>query len=50
MEVKNLQINRGVVSPADISMDITRLVELLGKKPSSFHDGVKATLETIPVS
>ncbi|XP_078148508.1 NAD(P)-binding Rossmann-fold superfamily protein [Carex rostrata] len=43
-------INRGVVSPADISMDITRLVELLGKKPSSFHDGVKATLETIPIS
>ncbi|KAJ1694601.1 hypothetical protein LUZ63_011299 [Rhynchospora breviuscula] len=43
-------VNRGVLSPADISMDITRLVELLGTKPTSFHDGVKATLETIPSS
>jgi nucleoside-diphosphate-sugar epimerase len=38
------------VSPADISMDITRLVEVLGTKPTSFDDGVKATLEGIPSS
>ncbi|KAJ4733191.1 dTDP-4-dehydrorhamnose reductase [Rhynchospora pubera] len=43
-------VNRGVLSPADISMDITRLVEFLGTNPTSFHDGVKATLETIPSS
>lgn len=50
LKVINLQINRGVVSPADISMDIKGLVELLGTKPTSFHDGVKATLEIIPSS
>ncbi|KAJ3672234.1 hypothetical protein LUZ60_006955 [Juncus effusus] len=37
-------VNRGVVSPSDISMDITRLVELIGSKPTSFQDGVKQTL------
>nr|CAD1830748.1 unnamed protein product [Ananas comosus var. bracteatus] len=37
-------VNRGVVSPADISMDISRLVELLRFKPISFRDGVEATL------
>ncbi|XP_072969159.1 uncharacterized protein [Typha angustifolia] len=38
-------VNRGVVSPADISMDITRLIEVLGIKPISFRDGVRATLD-----
>lgn len=39
------QVNRGVNSPADISMDISKLVRLLGVTPISFKDGVKLTLE-----
>lgn len=38
-------IDRGVVSPADISMDTSRLVRMLGIKPTSFKDGVRFTLE-----
>ncbi|KAK8963197.1 hypothetical protein KSP40_PGU012977 [Platanthera guangdongensis] len=38
-------INRGVASPADISMDVSRLVRLLGINPISFKDGVRFTLE-----
>ncbi|KAG9441081.1 hypothetical protein H6P81_016935 [Aristolochia fimbriata] len=37
-------VNRGVVSPADISMDVTRLIDLLGVIPIPFKDGVKLTL------
>ncbi|EHA8591947.1 putative methionine adenosyltransferase 2 subunit beta [Cocos nucifera] len=38
-------VNRGVVSPADISMDISKLIQVLGNTPISFHDGVRLTLE-----
>ncbi|GJM87419.1 hypothetical protein PR202_ga03370 [Eleusine coracana subsp. coracana] len=38
-------VNRGVASPSDISMDISKLIQMLGIKPISFHDGVKATLD-----
>ncbi|XP_010934852.1 uncharacterized protein [Elaeis guineensis] len=37
-------VNRGVVSPADISMDISKLIQVLGITPISFHDGVRLTL------
>ncbi|AET02100.1 putative methionine adenosyltransferase [Medicago truncatula] len=39
-------VDRGVKSPADISMDITRLVQTLNINPVSFKDGVKLTLTT----
>ncbi|ONK64057.1 uncharacterized protein A4U43_C07F21650 [Asparagus officinalis] len=38
-------VNRGVVSPADISMDISRLIQVLGITPISFKDGVRSTLK-----
>ncbi|CAN6232855.1 unnamed protein product [Urochloa humidicola] len=38
-------VNRGVASPPDISMDITKLTQLLSIKPISFQDGVRATLD-----
>uniref|UniRef100_A0A0E0CTD9 NAD-dependent epimerase/dehydratase domain-containing protein n=1 Tax=Oryza meridionalis TaxID=40149 RepID=A0A0E0CTD9_9ORYZ len=38
------QVDRGVASPPDISMDITKLTQMLGIKPISFQDGVRATL------
>ncbi|KAL6126115.1 hypothetical protein ACLB2K_074166 [Fragaria x ananassa] len=38
-------VDRGVMSPADISMDITKLVQTLGISPVSFQDGVRLTLE-----
>ncbi|CAD6241582.1 unnamed protein product [Miscanthus lutarioriparius] len=38
-------VNRGVASPPDISMDITKLTQILGIKPISFQDGVKSTLD-----
>ncbi|KAG2662695.1 methionine adenosyltransferase 2 subunit beta isoform X1 [Panicum virgatum] len=38
------QVNRGVASPSDISMDITKLTQMLNIKPMSFQDGVRATL------
>ncbi|KAI4355015.1 hypothetical protein L6164_003833 [Bauhinia variegata] len=39
-------VDRGVRSPADISMDITRLVQTLKVHPVSFRDGVRLTLTT----
>ncbi|CAK8560875.1 unnamed protein product [Lathyrus sativus] len=39
-------VDRGVKSPADISMDITRLVQTLKINPVSFKDGVNLTLTT----
>lgn len=38
-------VNRGVASPSDISMDITKLTQMLNIKPMSFQDGVRATLD-----
>lgn len=38
-------VNRGITSPADISMDINRLVQVLGITPTPFKDGVRLTLE-----
>ncbi|KAJ0112510.1 hypothetical protein Patl1_00392 [Pistacia atlantica] len=37
-------VDRGVMSPADISMDITKLVQTLNICPVTFRDGVKLTL------
>ncbi|XP_059458889.1 uncharacterized protein LOC132188452 [Corylus avellana] len=37
-------VDRGVKSPADISMNITKLVQTLNISPVSFKDGVKLTL------
>ncbi|XP_054784867.1 uncharacterized protein LOC129291502 isoform X2 [Prosopis cineraria] len=37
-------VDRGVRCPADISMDITRLVEILKIHPVSFKEGVRLTL------
>ncbi|KAG5410515.1 hypothetical protein IGI04_006834 [Brassica rapa subsp. trilocularis] len=39
-------VDRGVVSPADISMDITKLIQTLDISPSSFKDGVRLTLQS----
>lgn len=39
------QVDRGVVSPADISMDITKLIQTLKISPTSFKDGVRLTLQ-----
>ncbi|XP_042510422.1 dTDP-4-dehydrorhamnose reductase isoform X1 [Macadamia integrifolia] len=38
-------VNRGVTSPADISMDISRLAQILNINPVSFQDGVRLTLD-----
>ena len=38
------QVDRGVISPADISMDIAKLVQTLKISPTPFKDGVKLTL------
>ncbi|KAL5565580.1 hypothetical protein UlMin_028744 [Ulmus minor] len=37
-------VDRGVKSPADISMDITKLFQKLGVSPISFREGVRLTL------
>ncbi|XVF73249.1 hypothetical protein PTKIN_Ptkin12aG0186400 [Pterospermum kingtungense] len=37
-------VDRGVMSPADISMDITKLVQTLNFSPTRYKDGVKLTL------
>ncbi|XWS77086.1 hypothetical protein CRYUN_Cryun01aG0232100 [Craigia yunnanensis] len=37
-------VDRGVMSPADISMAITKLVQTLNFSPTPFKDGVKLTL------
>nr|XP_009761652.1 PREDICTED: replication factor C subunit 4-like [Nicotiana sylvestris] len=39
------QVNHGVKSPADISMDITRLIQTLNMSTTAFRAGVKLTLE-----
>ncbi|CAN1308661.1 hypothetical protein LINPERPRIM_LOCUS27465 [Linum perenne] len=39
------QVDRGVRSPADISMDVSKLVQELGIRPTTFKDGVKCTLD-----
>ncbi|CAN1308660.1 Methionine adenosyltransferase 2 subunit beta [Linum perenne] len=38
-------VDRGVRSPADISMDVSKLVQELGIRPTTFKDGVKCTLD-----
>ncbi|XP_030533753.1 methionine adenosyltransferase 2 subunit beta isoform X3 [Rhodamnia argentea] len=38
-------VDRGVRSPADISMDITRVVQTLRISPTPFKEGVRLTLE-----
>ncbi|KAK4371935.1 hypothetical protein RND71_007319 [Anisodus tanguticus] len=48
--VSSSTVNRGVKSPADISMDITRLIQTLNISPTAFKDGVKLTLEAESVS
>lgn len=40
------QVDRGVVSPADISMDITKLIQTLKISPTCFKNGVRLTLES----
>ncbi|KAK9116362.1 hypothetical protein Sjap_015309 [Stephania japonica] len=37
-------VNRAVKTPADISMDISRLIQVLDITPTSFIDGVRLTL------
>ncbi|KAJ4726990.1 Methionine adenosyltransferase 2 subunit beta [Melia azedarach] len=37
-------VDRGVMSPADISMDITKLVQTLNIHPVAYKDGAKLTL------
>ncbi|KAK6920168.1 RmlD-like substrate binding domain [Dillenia turbinata] len=37
-------VNRGVLSPADISMDISKLIQTLNISPIHFIDGVRLTL------
>uniref|UniRef100_A0A2P2JIE8 Uncharacterized protein n=1 Tax=Rhizophora mucronata TaxID=61149 RepID=A0A2P2JIE8_RHIMU len=37
-------VDRGVLSPADISMDISKMVQTLDILPTSFKEGVKMTL------
>ncbi|KAL4654062.1 hypothetical protein ACB092_01G351400 [Castanea dentata] len=39
-------VDRGIKSPADISMNITKLVQTLNFSPTSYTDGVKLTLTT----
>jgi hypothetical protein len=34
-----------VASPSDISMDITKLTQMLGIQPVTFKDGVRATID-----
>ncbi|KAL0412002.1 UNVERIFIED_CONTAM: dTDP-4-dehydrorhamnose reductase [Sesamum latifolium] len=38
-------VDRGVKSPSDISMDITKLIQTIGISPTSYMDGVRLTLE-----
>ncbi|KVH91139.1 dTDP-4-dehydrorhamnose reductase [Cynara cardunculus var. scolymus] len=40
-------IDRGVKSPADISMDISKLIQTLDFTPTSFHEGVKLTINSL---
>ncbi|KAJ7951106.1 Methionine adenosyltransferase 2 subunit beta like [Quillaja saponaria] len=43
--VSALSVDRGVKSPSDISMDITKLVQTLNISPIPYKDGVKLTLD-----
>ena len=45
MVILILQVDRGVNSPADISMDITKLIQTLDTSPTSFKEGVRLILE-----
>lgn len=45
-QVSASSVDRGVKSPADISMDIGKLVKTLNISPTSFKDGVNLTLAT----
>ncbi|KAE9460127.1 hypothetical protein C3L33_08009, partial [Rhododendron williamsianum] len=42
--VSAASVDRGVKSPADISMDISKVIQTLGISPISFKDGVRLTL------
>ncbi|KAK1266893.1 hypothetical protein QJS04_geneDACA000473 [Acorus gramineus] len=42
--VSALSVDRGVASPADISMDISKLIALFGVRPLPFKDGVDQIL------
>ncbi|RVW75234.1 hypothetical protein CK203_047177 [Vitis vinifera] len=42
----NCQVDRGVKSPVDISMDITELIQTLHISPTSLRVGVQLTLES----
>lgn len=44
--VSAISVNRGVASPADISMDVSKVVKLLGINLTPFKDGVQLTLES----
>nr|GEY30716.1 methionine adenosyltransferase 2 subunit beta [Tanacetum cinerariifolium] len=46
-QVSASSIDRGVKSPADISMDVSKLIQTLNFTPTSFEDGVKLTIEII---
>ncbi|CAH9097014.1 unnamed protein product [Cuscuta europaea] len=43
--VSSSSVDRGVKSPSDISLDITKFIQTLGFSPTRFNDGVKLTLE-----
>jgi hypothetical protein len=45
-----MQVNRGVASPSDISMDIRNLVAEVGINLTSFVTGVALTLHSTPSS
>ncbi|KZV21823.1 methionine adenosyltransferase 2 subunit beta [Dorcoceras hygrometricum] len=47
-QVSASSVDRGVKSPADISMDITKLIQTLGVTPTSYTEGVTLTLHAIP--
>lgn len=42
--VSAASVNRGVASPADISMDVNKLIKFLGINLTAFKDGVLSTL------
>lgn len=44
-QVSASSVYRGVSSPADISMDISKLIQTLNISPTSFRDGVMLTLD-----
>ena len=44
-EVSASSVNRGVKSPADISMESKLLFSELGITPTAFDDGVKASIK-----